>query len=103
MRIVNRFLVPALMGLVLSAPVAAATPQGVITEPKTFEGPDQNGEVPLLSGKGGGKSGRSPEDAEKNRRILNELCKQQGASSTLDRLGPMLWDGEDAKNQGNCI
>lgn len=92
----------ALVALIFSMPVCAAQ-QSVVTEPKTFEGPSKDGEVPLLSGKTGGKGGRSGEDAEKNRRILNELCKQQGASTTLDRLGPMLWDGEDAKNRGNCI
>ncbi len=102
MPIVKTFSCAALAALMVSFGAHAAQ-QSVVTDPKTFDGPDKNGGVPMLSGKGGGKGGRSAEDAEKNRRILNELCKQQGASSTLDRLGPMLWDGEDAKNQGNCI
>lgn len=101
MSAVKQLLIPALLGLFVALPLSAAE-QTVITNPQTFEGPAKDGAVPLLSGKTGGKGGRSEEDAEKNRRILNELCRQQGASATLDRLGPILWDGEDAKNKGNC-
>lgn len=102
MHFVKKIFLPALTALAISIPVVAAE-QAVTTAPQAFDGPSSDGEVPVLSGKSGGKGGRSEEDAEKNRRILNELCRQRGASSTLDRLGPILWDGEDAKNKGNCI
>lgn len=85
--------------IVVSGVPAHAAPKGVDTRPASMDKPADDAEAPQLSG----KSSSTGADSEKARRILEELCKQRGADATVDRLGPMLWAGEDAINKGDCF